>query len=167
MSTTHPESLAVPLADAGLEPAPASWLPLTAGDAAVVRGTDQPKHEWPGKLFIGLAKLASFGLGLAAVGAILGMVLDTGPLPGEMWMVVTLAAGAVFQAALARNVERFTRWGWYGAVAELSFAALAKVAAIVADPGSFIGAGFGITVDLLWLQYFWAQRRDYDIDLDF
>lgn len=167
MSTTSPESFAVPLADAGLEPAPASWLPLTAGDAAVVRDADEPKHEWPGKLFIWLSKLTALAMGIAAVGAILAMVLDIGPLPGEMWMVATLVAGAVFQYTLGRNVERFTRWGWYGAVAELSFATLAKVAAVIADPGSFIGGGFGITVDLLWLQYFWVQRRDFDIDLDF
>ncbi len=152
--------------DAPLEPAPAAWLPLTTEDAALARGAAPAEHGWPGTLFIWLSKLSALGMGIAAVGVILAMVLDTGPLPGEMWMVAALSAGAVFQRTLARNVERFTRWGWYGAVAELSFAALAKAAAAVADPGSFIGAGFGITVDLLWLQYFWAQRRDFDIDLD-
>jgi hypothetical protein len=166
MSTIGQESPAVPLADAALKSVSASWLPLTEDDAAVVRDTDRLVHEWPGKLFIWLSKLTALAMAIAAVGAILAMVLDIGPLPGEMWMVATLAAGAVFQYALGRNVERFTRWGWYGAVAALSFAALATAAAVIADRGSFIEAGFGITVDLLWLQYFWVQRRDYDIDLD-
>ncbi|HST62801.1 MAG TPA: hypothetical protein VLK84_29110 [Longimicrobium sp.] len=152
--------------DAPLEPAPAAWLPLTTGDAAVARDAEQAQHGLPSTLFIWLSKLMALGMGIAAVGAILGMVLDTGPLPGELWMVAALAAGAVFQRTLARNVECFTRWGWYGAVAELSFATLAMVASLVADPGSFIGAGFGIAVHVLWLHYFWAQRRDFDIDLD-
>lgn len=153
-------------AGATLDPAPASWLPLTVGDSGVVRGTDPPRHEWPGNVFIWLNKLSAIAMGIAAAGGILGMLLGYGPFPGEIWMVGTLAVGAVFQRYLARNVERFTRWGWFGAVATLSCAALAKAAAVVADPGSIIGAGFGITIDLLWLQYFWAQRRDFDIDLD-
>jgi hypothetical protein len=161
-----PESPAVPLQDAALEPPPASWLPLTTGDAAVARGAEEPEHEWPGTLFVWLSKLTGFGMALAVLGAILAMVLDAGPLRGELWLVALLAVGAVFQYTLGRNVERFTRWGWYGAVAELSFATLAKVAAIISDPGSFIGAGFGITIDVLWLQYFWAKRHDFDIDLD-
>lgn len=151
-------------AGATLEPAPATWLPLTVGDAGVVReGT--PRHEWPGKVFIWFNKLSGLAMGIAAAGGILGMLLGYGPFPGELWMVGTLAVGAVFQRSLARNVERFTRWGWFGAVATLSFAAVAKAAAVIADPGSIVGAGLGITIDLLWLQYFWAQRRDFDIEL--
>lgn len=157
---------AAPLPD----PPPSAWLPLTAGDAASLQAAERPEHGWPGSLFVFLANLAALGLGLVALGAGLGVILfllmgDWGPAGLAALACVGLSVGCVLQRTLASNVDHFTRWGWYGAMAELALVTLAKVQAIVTEPTDFVGPMIGIVLDLLWMAYFWERRADFDVDL--
>lgn len=167
----------MPLAEApstaplqALEPPLATWLPLTAADVAVDREERQPEHAWPGSLFIFLANLMAFGMGLGAVGASIGAVVSL--FQGE-WVraglvaaaAVGLGLGSFVQRTLGKHLSGFTRWGWYGAMGELGVAALAKVNAMVMT-GDLGGPLFGLVIDVLWMRYFWNRREDFGIDLD-
>ena len=71
-------------------------------------------------------------------------------------------AGSFVQQWLAREVERFTRWGWYGAMTEVGAATAAKLWAIAT--GSASGVGIMLILDVVWLRYFWRRRADFDVD---
>lgn len=154
------------------EPAQSAWLPLTVGDPQLAGRWVQKEHGWPGSLFIFLTNLAAIGCGIGAV--VMGFVAVAILSDGE-WMAAAkpvliaagLALGCVLQGTLARHLRGFTRWGWYGAMAELGFLALSKVNAAVTEPGAVPGAVIGIVVDLLWMRYFWNHRAQFDVDLDF
>ena len=170
METTLGQQIELP-AGAALEPVPATWLPLTAGDAAGGKELAAPEHEWPGSLFIFLTRMTAICMGVGAAGAGLGFVF--GLLSGQTQIMgwtalaaVGLSIGCVVQGGLASQVRHFSRWGWWGAMAELSVATVTKVAAVAADPGSIVGLAFGIGIDLVWMNYFWSRRADFDIDLD-
>lgn len=152
------------------DPPPAAWLPLTAADVAGVEGAERPEHGWPGSLFVFLANLAAFGMGLGALGSGLGIIFfllmgDWGPAGLAALAFVGLSVGCVLQRTLANHVDHFTRWGWYGAMAELALVTFAKVDAIVTNPTNFGGPMIGIVFDLLWMRYFWSRRADFDVDL--
>lgn len=158
-------------ADAPLEPPPVSRLPITAGDAHPDEHVRR-EHAWPVSWFIFLANLIALGLGVGAVAcagtSLVNLVQgDFGFAGTTALLAVGMALGSVVQRTLAKNVAAFSSWGWWGAMAELSIATLSKVAAVVADPGSFPGAVFGIVIDLLWMRHFWERRGDFDVDLDF
>ena len=166
--TTLGQEIDLPAA-ATLDPPHASWLPLTAGDADLGRDMAAPEHEWPGSLFIFLTKATSVFMGFGAVCGVLGLVYALVMGQPEIMGLAALAAvgfsiGCVVQGTLAKHVEHFTRWGWWGAMAELSLATLAKVGTIV-ESGSFVGPVIGIVIDLLWMNYFWSRRADFDIDI--
>jgi hypothetical protein len=154
-----------------LDSPPAAWLPLTAADVGSARGVERPEHGWPGSLFVFLANLAAFGMGLGALGSGLGIIFfllmgDWGPAGLAALAFVGLSLGSVLQRTLANHVDHFTRWGWYGAMAELALVTFAKVDAIASDPTNFGGPMIGIVLDLLWMRYFWERRADFDVDLN-
>jgi hypothetical protein len=171
----HPTEAALgqPL-DPRLDPVAPTALAITAGDLPASGEEAAREHDWPATLFIFLGHLTSWGLGLAAVGTLLMMMLAENGWPREplgvaagLALAAALAAGSFLQRHLAESVKNFTRWGWYGAMGELAFATLAKVNVLVGDPaGEGVGAVFGIAIDLLWMKYFWERRADYDVDLE-
>lgn len=170
METTFAQPLDVPVES--LDPAPSAWLPLTAGDAGFGKEVSAPEHGGPGDWFIFLSKLTAIGMGIGAGGAVLALVFGMFAGDGKMMGITALAAvglaiGCVVQSTLARHVQHFSRWGWWGAMAELVVATLSKVVALAADPGSFMGPAIGLAIDAVWLRYFWERRKDFDIDLDF
>ena len=129
---------------------------VVVGEAAEV----ERKHEWPGALFIILAYVTSVGLGASAVGSA-GWAAYTGDGDLARWALLA-GAGSVLQWRLARAVERSSRWGWFGAMAELGVAAAAKVWAL--STGDVAGPVFGLVIDALWIGYFWDRRRQFDVD---
>lgn len=169
MTTLTPEAPADARPGAPLEPAPATWLPLTAGDAYLDRASAPPEHGWPGSWFIFLAGLMSIGMGVGAVGVIITTMMGFLPLGKGLLMAAGLALGCVVQGTLSSHVKSFSRWGWYGAMAELGFATLSKASLVVQDPSAIGSVAFVIVIDLLWMRYFWNHRADFgiDIDLDF
>ena len=155
-----------------MESPPSAGLALTAGDAAMGRADVAPVHGWPASLFIFLANLSAFGLGAGA--AIAAVVLVSMLFGGDLEAagLAGLAAGGLgmgsyVQRTLANHLSHFSRWGWWGAMAELAAVTLTKVAALFTDPAAAVGTGMGIVVDVLWMRYFWGRRRDFDVDLDF
>jgi hypothetical protein len=169
METTFAQPLDVPVES--LDPSPSAWLPLTAGDTAGGRDVAAPEHGGPGEWFIFLSNLTAIGMGIGAAGAMLGLAF--GLFAGDWKMMgitalaaVGLAIGCVVQSTLAKHVKHFSRWGWWGAMAELVVVTLTKVVALAADPGSFVGPAIGLAIDAVWLRYFWERRKDFDIDLD-
>jgi hypothetical protein len=155
-------------APASLDPPRSEWLPITTGDRAPA-GEAAPKHGWPASIFILLSNLAAFGLGFGAIVAAAGAPFAFFRGDGDAGMIALLAVvlglGFVVQRALAQNVKHFTRWGWYGAMAELAFVTLSKVNVLLTDPESSGAAVVGIVIDLLWMRYFWERRGDFDVDL--
>ncbi|HEX6040216.1 hypothetical protein [Longimicrobium sp.] len=156
---------------AALEPPPSAWLPLTAGDRQLA-GEAAPEHNWPASLFIFLTNLTAIGCGIGAV--VVGFVAVALMWEGE-WMqaggaglmAAGLALGCVVQRSLATNIRHFTRWGWYGAMAELALLTLSKVDMLLTEPAALAVAIIGIGIDLVWMAYFWERRADFDVDLDF
>ncbi len=140
--------------------------PVVVGDRAATVVGETPEtareHEWPGNLFVILSYVAAVGLGASAVGSV-GWTFISGNLDVADWAVVG-GIWAVLQWRLAGEVEHFSRWGWYGAMAELTGAAAVKVWAMV--EGNWIGAAVGLILDLLWMSYFWERREQFDIDAD-
>lgn len=122
-------------------------------------------HGWPGRLFIGLGFLTSFGCAVAAIA--LTCVAAAGlAAVGELWKpLVGASVWGVLQFRLSREVGRFSRWGWIGAMAELGGAALAKVALAVAMPVTAPSALVMLAINGAWMRYFWNRRAHYDIDL--
>ncbi len=177
MTTTTTEAIRGQQADgamdrAALDPTPsAAGLVLTTGDATPGRAEVAPEHDWPASLFIFLANLSAYGLGMGAAFFATALVLtllgtETFPPWFAALGIVGMGLGSYVQRTLADHVSHFSRWGWWGAMVQLAAVLLTQVAALVTDPSSIVGTGIGIVIILLWLQYFWAQRRDFDIDLD-
>lgn len=170
LETTFAQPLDVPVES--LDPAPFTWLPLTAGDAGYGKEVSAPEHGRPGDWFIFLSKLTAIGMGVGAAGATILFVVallggETQYLGVLALAVVGLSIGFLVQSNLAEHVKHFSRWGWWGAMAELVVVTLSKVVALAADPGSFMGPAIGLAIDAVWLRYFWERRKDFDIDLDF
>jgi hypothetical protein len=136
---------------------------LVMGDAAAV--ATSRTHEWPGRLFVGLSYVTSVGCVIAVV--TLSCFAAFGfERVGEFWRPIAAAAvWGVLQWRLAREVSRFSRWGWIGAMAELGGAALAKVALAVTMPITIPSALVALVVNGAWMRYFWRRRRDFDVDL--
>jgi hypothetical protein len=150
-----------------LDAADTAWLAITAGDSATIH-TRPREHAWPADLYILLANLSGLGLAVGAVAMGAAIAVDLAlPSVFPIGTVLMMALGSVIQFSLANHLKHFSRWGWYGAMAELAFLTLSKVATIVTEPGAMIGAGIGIAIDVLWMRYFWNRRADFDIDLDF
>lgn len=153
--------LEAPAPAAGLDPGIRDTLPpLVMGERPEI----SPEHAWPATLFYTLSYLVAAGLGLGACVSAGAAVLGLGRPPVEMLgQAAVMGAGAAFQWWLAKEVQDFTRWGWYGAMVELAAAAAAKLWAI-AD-GNPVGGAIGLGIDLMWIDHFWKNRGQYDVDL--
>lgn len=149
LDAPSPESL-----DAGFRDA---LPPLVVGE----RPEGRREHQWPGNLFIILSYITAVCVAGSAVGG-LGWGLYT----GTGWLLGAAAGGAlwsVVQWRLAGEVKNFSHWGWYGAMLELAAASLAKVWSMA--EGNVVGGIIGLVIDLLWMQYFWERREQFDVDL--
>jgi len=148
-----------PPAVASLDPALRDPLPaLVMGERAEIRR----EHEWPGSLFFVLSYIAAVGMGAGALGCA-GFAMYAGE-PRFGGLALGLGVGAAVQWRLAKEVEHFSRWGWYGAMVELAGAAAAKVWGMA--HGNVVGGMIGLGIDLAWMRYFWEYRHQFDIDLD-
>jgi hypothetical protein len=134
-----------------------SLPPVVVGERAEV----SRDHEWPGSFFYVLSYIAAVGLGAGALGCVV-----FGAFTGKLGMIGTglaLGVGAAVQWRLAKEVEHFSRWGWYGAMVELAAASVAKLWTMV--QGNPVGGAIGLGIDLMWMRYFWEHREQFDIDL--
>ena len=102
---------AVAAQGAPLEAPPSAGLALTAGDAAGYADANL-EHDFAGKLFVFLTNLTALACVLGALVTTGALLFDGMGLDGELWMPPMFALAAVLQRALARSVDRFTRWGW-------------------------------------------------------
>jgi hypothetical protein len=153
-----------------LEPAPANWLPLTAGDQVALTREAVAEHGWPASIFIFLSYLTAVGLGVGAAGAaltgIVALVSADWPFAGFLLLATAgLSLGVVLQYSLAQHVRHFSRWGWYGVMVELACITLAKVNLLLTEPDAAAGGMAGIVIVLLWMAYFWKRRADFDVDV--
>jgi len=156
MQTRTAES---PLAAPALDEAFRQTLPpVVVGETPEVAR----EHEWPGSLFVILSYVTAVGLAASAVGSALWSVA-TGNASLAGWTVVA-GVWSALQWRLARAVEKSTRWGWYGAMAELGVAAVAKLWAF--STGEFVGPAIGLAFDALWMSYFWERREQFDVDVE-
>lgn len=126
---------------------------MVVGDAAFA----SPRlHGARGTLFIGFSYVMAAGSGFSAIlFAISGGLAGTNVVTGLVW--------AVLQWRLATEVRRFSRWGWYGAMAELAGAAAAKLfwMFILRDLG-FVFVML-LVIDAFMLRYFWTRREQFDV----
>lgn len=144
-----------------VQPAPAPLAGVLMGDTALAA---RRVHDLPGRFFIGFTFLMAVVSALRAV--TMGIALTVGPgMPGELWRYA-IASGVwpVLQWRLAGEVRRFSRWGWYGAMAELAAAAALKVfwVMVVPELAPWFLALLAIEAGLL--RYFWNRRADFGID---
>lgn len=156
-STLDPQTPGLFADDALRAPLPA----LVMGDAAV----RTRRHGWPGRLFVGMSYVSALGLGctVLALGFLVGD--SGGALWGKVWQRLLLGgAMGVLQWQLAGAVRRFSRWGWYGAMAELGAATLGKLGLAVLAPFAVPWTLPAIAANLAFMRYFWKRRADFDID---
>lgn len=126
---------------------------MVMGDAAIALPRE---HGLRGVLFIGFSYLMAVGSGLGAIlFAISGVGTAINVVTGLVW--------AVLQWRLATEVRRFSRWGWYGAVAELAGAAATKLFWVfVVRELAFVFLVL-LVIDAFMLRYFWTRRDQFDV----
>ena len=141
--------------------APGASLPgMVVGDA----GLRAPRrHGWPARLFIGMSYVTAVGLGFGILG--LGLFLagngrDMDLLPWVVPRMLLAGTWAVLQWRLAGEVRRFSRWGWYGAMAELGAATVVKLGFAAAGAWTLPMVAFNVVC----MRYLWKRRADFDID---
>jgi hypothetical protein len=158
METTAGSNLSA--ASAADESSHAPLPGMTVGDTAV---SDRRDHEWPAGLFILLSYVTAGGMAIGAVtfGA---FGVRYGLEPRRM-RVAGVGVWCVLQWRLAREVKRFSRWGWYGAMAELAGAAFVKLGVAATYLFTLPSALVVLAVNGAWMRYFWNRRADYDVDL--
>ena len=135
---------------------------LTMGDAAA---RAPRRHGWPGRLFLGLGYLTAAGcaIGAVALACVAAVGMET---VGDVWKpAVAASVWGVLQWRLCREVSRFSRWGWIGAMAELAGAGLAKIGLAVAMPATIPSAVVLLAINGAWMRYFWKRRDQFDVDL--
>lgn len=146
-----------PTSAAGLaEPETAEPLPeMVVGDAAFA----SPRlHGMRGTLFIGFSYVMAAGSGFSAILFIIsGGLAGTNAITGLVW--------AVLQWRLATEVRRFSRWGWYGAMAELAGAAGAKLFWVFFLPEMAFVFVLVLVIDGFMVRYFWTRRAEFDVSL--
>jgi hypothetical protein len=137
---------------------------LVMGDAAVGA---RRRHGWPGKLFIGMSSVTALGVGggVLALGLFLAGQSRGASIYFPWQRMLLAAAWCVLQWRLAREVRRFSRWGWYGAMAELGAATLAKLGLALFAPFAVPWTLPVMAANLAWMRYFWKRRADFDVDL--
>ena len=128
---------------------------MVMGDGTVAA---RREHGLRGTLFIGFSYLMGAGSALsAALFAISGVGTARSLITGLVW-------GAL-QWRLATEVRRFSRWGWYGAMAELTFAAATKLFWMFRLPETAFMLVCLLMVNAVLLQYFWTRRAEFDVSL--
>jgi hypothetical protein len=144
-----------------VHPAPEPLAGLLVGDTAIAA----PRaHGLPGRFFIGFTCLMSFVSALRAL--VLVIAIGNGPgVPVWMWKQgLAACVWAVLQWRLAGEVRRFSRWGWYGAMAELTLAALTQLFWVfLLRELAFLFVAL-LIADMFFLRYFWKRRVDFGID---
>lgn len=145
-----------------VHPAPEPLAGLLVGDAAVAAPRS---HGILGELFIGGTYLMALVSTLRAV--VLVIAVSDGPaLAVGMWKQgLAACVWAVLQWRLAGIVRRFSRWGWYGAVAELGGAAAMQVVVSVLYPVIAPWLLVPLAMEAVLLRYFWKRRADFDVEL--
>lgn len=146
ISPTLPAALA--------EAATAEPLPeVVVGDAAFA----SPRvHGMRGTLFIGFSYVMAAGSGSSAI-----LFAVSGGLAGRN--VITGLVWAVLQWRLATEVRRFSRWGWYGAMAELAAAAAAKVFWVFFLSEMAFVFVMLLVIDAFMMRYFWMRCDQFDV----
>ena len=138
-ATMEPVSDSIPV-DALREPLPAIFV----GERAVAAPA---KHGWPGKLIVGLSRLVTAGLGIAAC-----MAIPSGLYRMDLMMFaagVGVGVWCLVQRRLTKGVRQFTRWGWYGAMMEVGAVTAGKLWALAT--GSASGVGISLVLDVVWV----------------
>lgn len=157
-TTLDPQASGVFADEAPRAPLPALMVGETAASAP-------RRHDWPGRLFlrIGYAIAAMCPVGIVVLGCFAAFGMET---IAEVWKpMAAMAVGGVLEWRLCREVSRFSRWGWIGAMAGLGGTALLKVGAAVMNPVGIPSALTVLAVNGAWMRYFWRRRADFDIDL--
>jgi hypothetical protein len=144
------------------QPAPEPLAGLLVGDTALVAPRS---HGMPGELFIGFTYLMGVVSALRAL--VLVIAVSNGPgVPEGMWkMGLAACVWAVLQWRLAGAVRRFSRWGWYGAMAELAGAAAMKFVGAVVFPTMAPWFLALLAIEAGLLRYFWKRRAHFEVDL--
>ena len=84
-----------------------------------------------------------------------GGIAGTNTIMGLVW--------AALQWRLATEVRRFSRWGWYGAMAELAGAAGAKLFWVFYLREMAFLFLMLLVVDAFMMRYFWTRRGQFDV----
>jgi hypothetical protein len=144
----------LPSAPVLAEPATAEPLPeMVVGDRAF---TSPRVHGVRGTLFIGFSYVMAAGSAFSAVlFTISGGLAGTNAIMGLVW--------AVLQWRLATEVRRFSRWGWYGAMAALAGAAGAKLFWVFFLPEMALVCVVLLAIDTFMARYFWTRRDQFDV----
>lgn len=123
------------------------------------------RHGWPARMFIGMSYVTALGVGAGLVGIgffLAGNGRDMNLLQWAWPRMLLGGAWALMQWRLATEVRRFSRWGWYGAMAELGIATIVKLGFAAAGPVTLPMLAFNIVC----MRYFWKRRAEFDIDAD-
>ncbi len=136
---------------------------LMMGDAAE-SASGTRRHEWPARLFIACSYLTAgaLAIGVVTFGA---FALNYGLEPRPWAQLAGAGVWSLLQWRLASEVSRFSRWGWYGAMAELAGAAAVKLGLAVMTPFTLPSAVVMLAINGAWMRYFWNRRAHYDVDL--
>jgi hypothetical protein len=154
-SSPMPQAVPGPQASPDVpEPVPG----MVMGDAAVPAAR---RHGLRATLFIAFIYLMAAISGVAFV-AFAYSAASSGDLVEAGW-ALGVGVWAVLQWRLADEVRRFSRWGWYGAMAALSVALGTKLfwAFVLRDLAYFFLSL--LIVDALLLHYFWTRRDQFDV----
>jgi hypothetical protein len=98
---------------------------------------------------------------------VIGLAMLTGSdLPAELWKpILTGGLWAVIQWRVVGEVRRFSRWGWYGAMAELAIASATKLVWVFLLPDQAFAFLILLGINVWMMRYFWTRRADFDVDL--
>lgn len=134
---------------------------LVMGDAAVAAPR---RHGLPGQLFIASSYVMSVSsaFGVVAFAFLATVDADAGFAPWTR--ALATCVWAVLQWRVADEVRRFSRWGWYGAMAELGIAAASKVVWVFLLPEQAFAFLVLLGIEAGLLRYFWNRRAQFDVD---
>jgi hypothetical protein len=136
---------------------------LVMGDAAVQAPR---RHGWLGRLFVGMGYTTAAAAGFGVLSLALYLATRAPESVYVPWQRMLIAGGfSVLQWRLAGAVRRFSRWGWYGAMAELGAASAAKLGLALFAPFAIPWTLPMLALNVAWMRYFWKRRADFDIDL--
>lgn len=134
---------------------------LVMGDRAV---SAPRRHGLRGQLFIAGSYVMAASSAFASVAFAFSATSGMGAGLAVWRQALVACLWAVLQWRVAGEVRRFSRWGWYGAMAELGIAAATKAVWVFVFPEpAFVFLAL-LAIDAAWLRYFWNRRAQFDID---